>query len=182
MTSDNTWRRPASGAPSDRWPRKLHWWLLQGSGWLFLAYLLYAQAIAAFDYELGIRMGTQESAEQVTAVGVAYWWAFAFGDLVAYLPLLLFGLIGHLRGRRWGYVVLAAAFGITVYWPVVSLGAVFAARDAPGWALRGEAAYWVVLPVVALWGVWGLWRVCHDMPPTAGSDQVWRATINKKGV
>jgi hypothetical protein len=168
MTSNSARHRVASGAPTGKWPEARNRWLLQGSSWLFVAYLIYAQAIPAFDYELGTQMGTQESAEQVTGVGVAYWWAFAFGDLVAYLPLLSFGLIGHLRGRRWGYVLLAVAFGITVYWPVVSLAAVVAARDAPGWALHGEAAYWTVLPLIALWGVWGLWRVCHDMPGGPG--------------
>lgn len=33
------------------------WWL-QIPGWFLLAYLVYAQAIPAFDYELGVRMGT----------------------------------------------------------------------------------------------------------------------------
>lgn len=52
---------------------------------------------------------------------------------------------------------LIAAMGITVYWPIVCLAAVVAARGAPGWSLPKESDYWVVLPVIALWGVWGLW-------------------------
>ena len=47
-------------------------WLLHVPGWLLLAYLIYAQAIPAFDYELGVRMGTQEPARSVTDIGVAY--------------------------------------------------------------------------------------------------------------
>jgi len=62
-------------------------------------------------------MGKQESAEQVTDVGVAYWKAFAFGDLVTYAPLLLAGLIGHHLRCRWGRIPLSAALGMTVYGP-----------------------------------------------------------------
>ena len=138
-------------------PRGRSWWALQVTGWLFLAYLTYAQLIPVFDYQLGVRMGTQETAEQVTEVGVAYWKAFAFGDLVTYAPLLLAGLIGHFMRLRWGDLALAAALGITVYWPVVSLAAVHSARTAQGWTLGSPIQYWIVLPIITLWGLWGLW-------------------------
>ncbi|MCK8462423.1 hypothetical protein MUY35_01000 [Aliiroseovarius sp. S1339] len=138
-------------------PKGRAWWTLQATGWLFLAYLIYAQLIPVFDYQLGVEMGTQESAELVTDVGVAYWKAFAFGDLVTYAPLLLAGLIGHLLRRQWGRIALAAAFGITVYWPVVSLAAVHSARKAEGWMLGNPIEYWIVLPIITLWGLWGLW-------------------------
>ena len=141
--------------------RDIEFWSIQGPGWLLLAYLVYAQAIPAFDYDLGITMGTQESAEQISDVGVAFWYGFAFGDLVTYIPILAMGLIGCWLGRMWGNMLLAAAFGITVYWPVVCLAAVVDARDAAGWNLTGEAAYWVVLPLIALWGAWGLWYRVH---------------------
>jgi len=95
----------------------------------------------------------------VTEVGVAYWWAFAFGDLIIYAPLLAVGLIGFGLRKGWGRIILAAALGITVYWPVVSLAVVTAARGAPGWTLNDITAYWVVLPVIILWGLWGLWVV-----------------------
>ena len=76
----------------DRGPS--YWWL-QIPGWILLVYLCYAQAIPAFDYELGVRMGTQESAQQITEVGAAFWYGFAFSDLVVYIPLLGAGLIGR---------------------------------------------------------------------------------------
>lgn len=47
-------------------------WSLQGPGWVLLLYLVYAQAIPAFDYDLGVAMGTQESAARITEVGVAF--------------------------------------------------------------------------------------------------------------
>lgn len=137
--------------------RGVGFWALQGPGWLLLVYLVYAQAIPAFDYDLGVAMGTQESTDQITAVGAAFWYGFAFGDLVTYIPVLLFGLIGHYRGKTWGRILLSAGLGVTVYWPVVCLAAVAAARDAAGWHLANETPYWIVLPLIALWGIWGLW-------------------------
>jgi len=142
--------------------RGIGFWALQGPGWLLFLYLVYAQAIPAFDYDLGIAMGTQESAEQITEVGVAFWYGFALGDLVVYIPLLALGLIGHKLGRDWGRVMLIAALGITVYWPVVSLAAVVAARTAPGWNLPNEIVFWFVLPLITIWGLWGLWRIAAE--------------------
>jgi len=124
-------------------------WLLQGPGWLLLLYLIYiyAQGIPALDYDLGVAMGTQEPAARITEVGAAFWWGFAFGDLVTYMPLLAAGLIGHAAGRAWGRTALAA---------------VVAARDAAGWSLAGERAYWIALPPIALWAAWGLWRLARE--------------------
>ncbi|WP_375253785.1 hypothetical protein [Yoonia sp.] len=137
-------------------PRSGSWWVLQGTGWLLLAYLTYAQLIPAFNYERGVQMGTQESAGQITEVGVAFFKGFAFGDLVTYAPLLFAGLVGHFLRRQWGQIAFAAALGITVYWPVVCLAAVVSAQDAEGWMLGSPIAYWIVLPIITLWGVWGL--------------------------
>ncbi len=141
--------------------RGIGFWGVQGPGWLLLAYLVYAQGVPAFDYDLGVAMGTQEPATAISEVGVAFWWGFAFGDLVVYIPLLVLGLVGHLMGTDWGRVALAAALGITLYWPVVCLAAVTDARGAPGWSLAGEIAYWIVLPPIALWALWGLWHVAR---------------------
>ncbi len=135
--------------------RRSEFWLLQGPGWLLLAYLIIAQAPAAFDYELGVRMGTQESARQITEVGAAFWYGFAFSDLVVYIPLLAAGLIGQWQRRPWGRVVIGAALGITAYWPVVVLATAVSARDASGWQID-ERPYWIVLPVLCGWAVWAL--------------------------
>lgn len=72
--------------------QKPEFWLIVGPGCLLLTYLLYAQAIPAFNYELGVAMGTQEPVEQITAVGVAFWYGFALGDLLIYIPLLSIGI------------------------------------------------------------------------------------------
>lgn len=138
--------------------RPIQFWFLHVPGWLLLAYLVYAQGISAIDYQIGVTLGTQEPASQITAVGAAFWYGFAFADLVIYIPLLAAGLAGHAAGCRWGRVVLAAALGITVYWPVTVLAAAVAARGAPGWTLD-ETEYWIVLPVILAWAAWALWHI-----------------------
>ena len=143
--------------------RSIGFWVLHGPGWLLFLYLVYAQAIPAFNYDLGIAMGTQEPAEQITEVGVAFWYGFAFGDLVIYLPLLALGLIGHGLLRNWGQLILAAALGITAYWPVVCLAAVVAARGTAGWNIASEVSVWIVLPLITLWGIWGLLYIARQI-------------------
>ncbi|MBT8137847.1 MAG: hypothetical protein KJO54_12590 [Gammaproteobacteria bacterium] len=141
--------------------RSLADWLVLVPGAVLLMYLVYAQAIPAFDYELGVRMGTQESAQQITRVGAAFWYGFAFADLVIYIPLLLAGLYGYWRGSGWCLPVIGAALGITAYWPIVVLAAAVDARGVPGWQIA-EAPYWVVLLPVFLWALWSLWQVTSD--------------------
>ena len=141
--------------------RGIGFWSLQVPGWLLLAYLAYAQGLTAFSYDLGVGMGTQEPAAAISEVGTAFWYGFAFADLVIYIPLLLAGLVGHWLDRNWWRPVLGAALGITVYWPVVSLAAIVDARGAAGWQLD-EAEYWVVLPIIMAWALWGMWVVLHD--------------------
>jgi hypothetical protein len=64
----------------------------------------------------------------------------------------------------WALVAhLAAALGITVYWPIVCLAAVVTAREAHGWLLSNESDYWLVLPVITIWGAWGLWQQCRSL-------------------
>ena len=131
-------------------------WCLQIPGWFLFSYLIYAQGITAFGYDIGVKMGTQEPREVITEVGAAFWYGFAFGDLIVYIPILLIGLVGHLRSKRWGDIWMAAALGITVYWPIVCLAAIVDARDAAGWNLANELPYWFVLLTIVGWGIWGL--------------------------
>ena len=140
----------------------ISFWALQGPGWFLLIYLIYAQGISAFSYELGVAMGTQESAVSINEVGAAFWYGFALGDLLTYIPILCVGLIGHLRGTHWGRIALAAAFGITIYWPVVSLTALVDARDAAGWNISNEMPYWFVCLLITAWGAWGLWFIIRE--------------------
>ena len=151
--------------------RTVGFWILQGPGWLLLLYLIYAQGVSAISYDLGVSMGTQEPAERITEVGAAFWFGFAFGDLIFYIPLLLMGLIGHLRGTHRGAIALAAALGMTVYWPIVSLAALVDARDAPGWEIASEAPYWFVCLLISAWGAFALWLLAKNPPATHTTDR-----------
>lgn len=131
-------------------------WIIQLPGWALFAYLVVAQCLAAISYDLGVRMGSQEPAQQITEVGVALFWGFALADLVFYTPLLGLGLAGHALGAGWAELVLGAALGVTVYWPITCLATVHAARGSPGWSLPKEVQYWVVLPIITGWGLIGL--------------------------
>ena len=129
----------------------LTFWIIQAPGWLLLIYLGIAQCLPVFDYSIGVRMGTQEPLERITEVGSAFFWGIAFGDLVAYVPLLGAGLIGHWSSASWAVPVLAAALGITIYWPIFCLATVRRARGIEGWSLPKERDYWIVLPIIAGW-------------------------------
>ena len=131
-------------------------WLIQIPGWLLFVYLVAAQCAAAVSYSLGVRMGTQEPADRITGVGVAFFKGYAGADLLFYTPLLGLGLIGHSVGASWTTVILSAALGVTVYWPIACLWTVRVARGADGWDLPKEEQYWIVLPVIAGWGMLGL--------------------------
>lgn len=99
-------------------------------------------------YSLGVSMGTQEPAERITDIGVAFFKGYVGADLVFYVPLLGIGLLGHAVGAPWSGVVLGAALGITAHWPIACLWTVRAARGAKGWDLPKEEKYWVVLPLI----------------------------------
>ena len=134
----------------------LTFWFIQVPGWSLVAYLLFAQCTAAISYELGVKLGTQEPASNVTETGVAFWTGFAGADLVFYTPLLALALAAQIFDAGWSEVALAASLGITIYWPITCLWAVRAARGAAGWNLPNERLYWLVLPVIALWAAIGL--------------------------
>lgn len=140
----------------------LAFWTIQIPGWMLFAYLLVAQCTAAISYSSGVKMGTQEPARRVTEVGVAFWKGYAGADLLFYTPLLGTALVGHFLGKSWSDLLLAAALGVTVYWPIACLWTVKAARGAEGWDLPKEAQYWVALPIIALWGAVGLVLLLFD--------------------
>jgi len=65
---------------------------------------------------------------------------------------------------------MAAALGITVYWPVVCLATLVDARGAHGWNITEETPYWVVLSMIAAWGAWGLIAVSRIPQPSSAPD------------
>jgi hypothetical protein len=136
-------------------------WFLQVSGWLFVLYLITAQGISAFDYELGVSMGTQDAVDNVTEIGVAFWRGFAIAYVIVYIPLFLIGLVGHFIGKNWGKIALAGALAITIYWPITCFIAITIAKKSEAWTAELPFVYYIVLPVFVVWGLWGLWMLKH---------------------
>jgi hypothetical protein len=135
----------------------LRLWLVEIPGWFLLMYLVLAQVPSAMNYESGVQAGVQESQEQITPIGVAFGTGCARTDVAVYIPLLAAGLIGYGGGRHgrggqrkeWGRVCLTAAIGMTLYWTLEYMFVLPAARSS--WNLGDETAYWVFLPIIALW-------------------------------
>ena len=121
-------------------------------GWILFWWLLIGQCIPAIHYDWGVQMGTQDPPEIVTEVGVAFWKGFAMADLIFYVPLLGIALWTEKN------IYLAAAFGVTIYWPMVCLVTALKARGAPGWSLNVDM-FLILLPLIILWGIWGLYRL-----------------------
>ena len=101
--------------------RGMPFWMITGPGWLLLFYLIYAQAIPAFDYNLGRCDGhpgarvANHGSRRGFVVGLlllAIW--------VTYIPLLALGLVGYWLEKKWATIALASALGISLYWPIVS--------------------------------------------------------------
>jgi hypothetical protein len=144
-------------------------WLVEIPGWSLLLYLVLVQAPSAVNYEWGALAGVQESQEQITPIGVAFNTGCARTDVAVYIPLLAAGLVGYGRHghggqrREWGRVCLAAASGMTLYWTLEYMFVLPEARSS--WNLGDETAYWIVLPIIALWAFVTLGYLAMDQVP-----------------
>jgi hypothetical protein len=144
-------------------------WLVELPGWLLLLYLVLVQGPSAINYEWGVLTGVQESQEQITPIGVAFGTGCARTDVAVYIPLLAAGLVGYGGGgsprprKEWGRVCLAAAVGMTLYWTFEYMFVLPAARSS--WNLGDETAYWIVLPIIALWGFFTLGHLAMVQVP-----------------
>ena len=134
-------------------------------GWILFWWLLIGQCIPAIHYDWGVQMGTQDPPEIVTEVGVAFWKGFAMADLIFYVPLLGIALWTEKN------IYLAAAFGVTIYWPMVCLVTTLKAHDAPGWSLNVDV-FLILLPLIILWGIWGLYRLDSSSSSSCRQQQV----------
>ncbi|MFC1767294.1 hypothetical protein ACFLZ2_01920 [Candidatus Margulisiibacteriota bacterium] len=126
-------------------------------GILLAILLLCGQTTALFNYDLTVALGLQESVNEVGNVGIAYAKGFGFGDTLIYLPLLLSGIIGSLKNKKWGIYTMFGALAVTAYWPMVCLYAVFADRNAIKLMPDKYISYSIILPLITIYGLWGMW-------------------------
>lgn len=138
------------------------YWILIGIGFLLGMVLLVGQAGALIDYDFTVAIGLQESAEELTDVGVLWAKAFAFGDTLIYLPLLVAGLIGLLRKKKWGINLMFGVLALTAYWPLVWL---YMFHTGEGLiSLSPDKLYGISTPLVAfsIYGLWGIWHLLRN--------------------
>jgi len=114
------------------------------------------QTMAFINYDFTVTMELQEPAEETTEVGVAFNKGFGFGDTVVYIPLLLIGIVGMIKRKFWGLFSMSGSLAITMYWPVVCLSTLLFAKGSPGFNFTDYLSYSVLLPIIALYGFWGL--------------------------
>ncbi len=131
--------------------------VLLGLAVLLVVLLFLGQTLALFNYELAVSLGLQESAEEFGGVGIAYAKGFGFGDTIIYIPLLIFGIIGLIKVKKWGLYSMFAALGITAYWPMVNLYAVLIGRGVINLTSDKYITYSILLPLITIYGLWGMW-------------------------
>ncbi len=134
--------------------RPLVFWILVTFQALSVPLLLMGQTMAVFDYGLTVRLGLQESPEQVGEFGVQMNRAFGVGDTVAYIPLMLASLVGLWLRRRWALLVTAAVAGVSVYWSV-TIGCVLLFQPGtPGYSYVPGPEIWVFVGAYLVFGIW----------------------------
>ncbi len=136
--------------------RSVSFWILEGVGAFLCVMLLAGQTLALIDYDLAVSIGLQEPASQITEMGVAFNKGFGAADTIIYLPVFVIGLVGFWLGKPWGTIALAAALGITAYWPVVVVYAFHFAKGAPGFEFAGTTLYTFILVPIVVYALWGL--------------------------
>ena len=138
---------------------KISFWILIGFGIILSLLLLCGQTLALFDYDLTVKLGLQESEKEVGAVGISYAKGFGFGDTLIYLPMLLLGIIGLLKNKKWGYFSMFGAMAITAYWPLVCLYAVLSDRAAITLTNEKYITYSILLPLITIYGLCGMLHI-----------------------
>jgi len=125
-------------------------------------FLLVSQTFSLINYDLVVSLGLQESAEEVTNLGIAWAKAFALGDTLGYIPFLVAGIIGLIKRKRWGYYAMFGSLAISVYWPIVNLSAVYIGRNSIALNPDKYISFSIVLPLITIYGLWGMWYLYRN--------------------
>ena len=123
---------------------------------LSVVVLSLGQTTALFAYDFAVRLGLQESVEEVTEFGVEMNRAFGAGDTVVYIPLMVVSLVGLFLKKRWALFTTAAVMGVSVYWSVTVASVLVFLRGVPGYQLVPGPEYWIFLGAYMLFGAWGM--------------------------
>ncbi|MGB5228313.1 MAG: hypothetical protein WBN55_08615, partial [Eudoraea sp.] len=77
-------------------------WVLILAAIVLILFLTAGQTFSLLDYDLAIDLGLQESEKEIGKVGIAFAKGFAFGDTIIYIPMLIIGILGLIKGKKWG--------------------------------------------------------------------------------
>jgi hypothetical protein len=61
-----------------------------------------------------------------------------------------------IKKKYWGLFSMFGALAITIYWPVVCLSTLIFAKSSPGFGFTDYLSYSILLPIICLYGLWGL--------------------------
>ena len=142
--------------------RRIGFWTLISVGMLSGIFLIVGQTLSLIDYDLAISLGLQESEEEVGSIGIVFGKGFAFGDTIFYIPLLILGIIGLLKRKKWGFYFMFASMAISVYWPIVHLYAIYIGRNV--FALHPDKyiSFPITLSLILIYGLWGMWYLYNN--------------------
>lgn len=128
---------------------------------LNLIYLL-GQTMAMINYDFTVSIGLQEPVSEITGVGVAFNKGFGFGDTFFYMPLFVIGIVGLIKRKTYGLFSMVGAMAITIYWPMVSLSAIYFAKGLGDFHFTDYVSYSILLSLIAIYGLWGMGYVYNN--------------------
>jgi hypothetical protein len=136
--------------------RSVAFWIICAFLALSVVVLVLGQTTSLFAYDFAVKLGLQESVEEVTPFGVEMNRAFGASDTFIYIPMMIVSLVGLLRRKRWAVPTTAAVMGISAYWSLTMIAVLVFLRDVPGYQLVPGIEYWIVLGAYMVFGLWRL--------------------------
>lgn len=131
--------------------------LLIGISILLAIFLIAGQSLSLIDYDLAVSLGLQESVKEINEIGIVWGKGFAFGDTVLYLPLLIAGIIGLLKFKRWGLYAMIGSLAISIYWPIIHLYVIYSGREVFELNPDKYISFPITLSLIIIYGLCGIW-------------------------
>lgn len=137
--------------------KEIGFWVLISTAIVLILFLTAGQTLSLIDYNLAIDLGLQESEKEIGKVGIAFAKGFAFGDTVFYIPILVLGVLGLIKEKKWGTFLMLCGLGISVYWPIVHLYTIYIDTEAITLNPEKYISFPIVLILITLYGLWGIY-------------------------
>jgi hypothetical protein len=134
----------------------ISFWVLILATIVLIIFLTAGQTLSLIDYDLAIDLGLQESEKEIGKVGIAFAKGFALGDTIFYIPILVLGILGLIKGKKWGALFMFGGLAISVYWPIVHLYAIYIETDAIVLNPDKYISFPIILTLITVYGLWGI--------------------------